>query len=170
MRALWPPVAIVVVLIGLATGGAFLYLLGSIVGTVLESIVRATPTFLYELPAHFNTAYRWLCSALWSAVANPLHTICLVLGMLLVLTYFRAMLGHFSSEPPVFRGSAVRTADDVFPDLDDLSGQTSSTLFQGSSLADGDTTYSPLEESVISRLWQSIKRLLTRTSAGDDLL
>lgn len=171
MKALWPLVVVAVALAGLLAIAFTLYFLGSIVGAILEFIIRAIPGLLYHLPSYFVAAFSWIGSVTWGALTNPLRTICVAVGMLLVVTYFRGVTGHFDAERTVFRGSRVRTADDVFPDLDESQAGFNAmrSRFRGSAISDADTLFEVPKEPYWSTLWQSIKSLFTRNSDGDDL-
>ncbi len=169
MRTLWPLVASVVIVFAFAVIAYWVYLIGAEVGKFLEYVILAIPGFLHDLPLNIGAAFSWLSSRLWNAVANPLRTACTILGMLLVVTYFRATLGHFNTDTSIFRGSAVRNAEDVFPDFDQTGGDVERSEFRGSSVSNAEDIFNLPTESLWSRLWQSIKSLFTRTSAGDDL-
>lgn len=171
MKSLWPVAASIVIFVGLASGGFAIYFIGSLVGEILEFAIRAIPGLLYHLPTYSVATICWIGSVILAAITNPLHAICLVIGMLLVVTYLRGITGHFDGEKPIFRGSTVRTADDVFPDLDDsqLGANGRYSPFRGSEIGDVDKLFETPKEPVWTTRWQSFKNLFTRNSAGDDL-
>ncbi len=155
MRALWPYLACTILSVTAVFVVITTYMLGSVVGQVLENIIRAVPGVLYEVPAKFDMAWDWFVGVLWAAISNPLRTICLILGILIVITLFRGISGQFDDEPSIFRGSNVRTAEDIFPDFDDPTSEIDFNSFK---------------EPIWTRLWQLLKSPFTRTSGGDDLL
>ena len=173
MKLLWPFVALPVYIAAMIVIVGCLYVAGSVVGEALEYLIRGTPSFLYSLPHHGFNAMAWLSTFFNTAISNPLRTVCIILGMLLVLTYFRGVAGHFGGATSTFRGSTVRTAEDIFPDLDDNSMDDPSMYspqFRGSSIEEFDSLFNTPPQSLWSKLWDKIKAPFTRHSGGDDLL
>ena len=170
MRTLLPLVGAVLVVFMIVTTGYFVLILGAAVGSIIESIIRSVPGFLYHLPSNCVAVLAWMTSMFWTSVTHPLHTLCVILGTLLVITYVRAMLGHFDVEASVIRGSAIRDANDVFSDFGDMDGDIERPAFRGSSVTNAEDLFNPPSESFWSRRWRLLKNLFTRTSAGDDLL
>ena len=173
MKLLWPFVAIPVYIAALIVIVGCLYVAGSVVGGVIEYLIRGTPSFLYLLPHHAFNAMAWLGTFINTAFSNPLRTVCVILGMLLVLTFYRGGAGHFDGATSAFRGSTVRTAEDIFPDLDENSMNDPSIYspqFRGSSIEEFDSLFNSPSQSLWSKLWGKVRAQFTRRSDGDDLL
>ncbi len=168
MKSLWPLVAAAVLVAGMTAGLSFLYVLGSIVGSILEWCLRAVWGALCHLPGTLSSLLTWLWSSLLVLVSNPLGTLCTIAGMLLVLTYFRGIAGHFQERGPLFRGSSVRSAEDIFPDF--RNELPKSPSIRGSSLGNTDSLFEEPIQPMWRRLWDRIKELTTRRLGGDDLL
>lgn len=173
MKILWPVVAWPLLIFAALVLTFWVYLLGSEIGKVLESCILRIPGFLYNFPANAYSTALWLGSFCMSLVRNPLRTICVAFGMLLVVTYFRAVAGHFDDPDNTFRGSTVRTIEDVFPDIEDASFSGSDMTnghARGSTIQDYSTLFDTPSESIWSRTWGRLTAIFTRPSGGDDLL
>lgn len=172
MKSLWPFVVGLIYCVALVAIATALYGLGSVVGGVLEMIIRAIPGFVYELPSHIATAFLWLVGIVWTIISNPLRAICVIFGILLVITYFRGINGAFGEANQTFRGSTVRSAEDVFPDIDNSSHEDfypNPSRLRGSSLGDYESIFNSHSESWRSKTWDRLKALITRRFGGDEL-
>ena len=173
MKILWPVVAWPIFIFAALILTFWVYVLGSEIGKLLESFILGIPGFIYNFPANaYSTAF-WLGSFCMSLARNPLRTICVALGMLLVITYFRAVAGHFDNPDHTFRGSTVRTIEDVFPDIEGASFSDSDVTngrARGSAIQDHSTLFDTPSESIWSRTWGRLTAMFTRPSGGDGLL
>lgn len=169
MKSLWPVVMAIVLAAGLCAFAVAIYSLGSAVGGVLEAIILAIPGFLYNLPSNALAVVCWIRDLCWTLVTNPLRTICVIVGMLLVVTYFRGIAGSFNAPSPTFRGSTVRSAEQVFPDFDDDFRRGESRV-RGSELTNYESLFEKTNRPLWRISWNKLKELFTRRFDGDDLL
>lgn len=173
MRILWYVLRPAIVLASASLSLLFCYYLGSVAATSIEAFIRGIPHFFYQLPSYIVALFYYCIGIVRSAIDDPIHAISLVLGMLIVLTILRGLAGQFDMQPQVFRGSRVRTAEDVFAELDNYQEEpdrNDETVFRGSQLTDAESVEDSYQESIWSRITWAIKQKFSRTSNGDDLL